>query len=251
MWTRSLLKLNAKQVLATNYWMAFLVCLLSGILGGASIGNTSAATSQWDTNSYNYSSSSFVTLYEFWGMFVTVAMVVFFIAAAIGMCFNIFVTNVVVVGQSRYFMESRGGKSPIATLFSVFGRPGYLNVVKVMFLKNLFVFLWSLLFIIPGIYKSYQYRMVNYLLAENPYMDYRRALELSREMTKDEKFNIFILDLSFIGWYFLGALACGVGVLFVRPYMQATYAELYAALRAKAFTMNLTDTTELGGFMEY
>ena len=130
-------------------------------------------------------------------------------------------------------------------------RPAYRNVVKVMFMKNLFIFLWSLLFVIPGIYKAYQYRMVDYLMAENPYMTYQRALELSRQMTDGEKFNIFILELSFFGWLFLGALACGIGVFFVNPYIEATFAELYAALRAKAFATGMTDASELSDFMRY
>ena len=104
---------------------------------------------------------------------------------------------------------------------------------------------------IPGIYKAYQYRMVDYLMAENPYMTYQRALELSRQMTDGEKFNIFILELSFFGWLFLGALACGIGVFFVNPYIEATFAELYAALRAKAFATGMTDASELSDFMRY
>ena len=148
-------------------------------------------------------------------------------------------------------MASRVGNAPFSSLFSAFGGPAYRNVVKVMFMKNLFIFLWSLLFVIPGIYKAYQYRMVDYLMAENPYMTYQRALELSRQMTDGEKFNIFILELSFFGWLFLGALACGIGVFFVNPYIEATFAELYAALRAKAFATGMTDASELSDFMRY
>lgn len=169
----------------------------------------------------------------------------------VGVLFSVFVSNPVTVGKCRYFMESRVGNAPFSSLFSAFGDPAYRNVVKVMFMKNLFIFLWSLLFVIPGIYKAYQYRMVDYLMAENPYMTYQRALELSRQMTDGEKFNIFILELSFFGWLFLGALACGIGVFFVNPYIEATFAELYAALRAKAFATGMTDASELSDFMRY
>lgn len=173
------------------------------------------------------------------------------IAMVVGVLFSVFVSNPVTVGKCRYFMESRVGNAPFSSLFSAFGGPAYRNVVKVMFMKNLFIFLWSLLFVIPGIYKAYQYRMVDYLMAENPYMTYQRALELSRQMTDGEKFNIFILELSFFGWLFLGALACGIGVFFVNPYIEATFAELYAALRAKAFATGMTDASELSDFMRY
>ena len=156
-----------------------------------------------------------------------------------------------VVGSRRYFMESRLGESPFGTLFSAFGGPHYLNVVFVQFMKSLFIFLWSLLFIIPGIVKAYQYRMVDYLLAENPSMDYHRALELSRQTTAGEKWDMFVLDLSFIGWFWLGALALGIGVLFVAPYYEATWAEFYAAMRAKTFASNMADETELGDFYRH
>ena len=83
-------------------------------------------------------------------------------------------------------------------------------------------------------------------------MTYQRALELSRQMTDGEKFNIFILELSVLRLaFFWEALACGIGVFFVNPYIEATFAELYAALRAKAFATGMTDASELSDFMRY
>ena len=113
---------------------------------------------------------------------------------------------------------------------------------------NIKIFLWGLLFIIPGIIKSYEYYMVPYILAENPGIDSRRAFELSKEMTRDEKFDIFLLALSFIGWYLLGAITCGIGILFLEPYYQATFAELYQVMREKAFRFNFCNESELPGF---
>lgn len=103
--------------------------------------------------------------------------------------------------------------------------------VLVMFMKSLFVFLWSLLFLIPGIIKSYEYRFVAYIVAENPGIDYKTALAVSRDMTYGHKGAMFVLDLSFIGWFLLGGLLCGIGVLFVYPYYDATYAQLYLRLK--------------------
>ncbi len=252
MWTRSLLKSNAKQVLWQNYWKAFLVCLVAEFLAGGSLGSR--------VLSYNYSSDAghynYHNVYGFADVSIlgryASAITGFALALAlIGIAFSIFVGSPTLVGKSRFFMENRVGCSPFSTLFSTIGGPAYLNVVKVMLLKNLFIFLWSLLFVFPGIYKTYQYRMVDYLLAENPYMTYGRAFELSRQMTEGEKFNMFILDLSFFGWLFLGAMLFGIGALFVSPYIEATYAELYAALRAKAFSLNLSDENELSGFVRY
>ena len=78
-----------------------------------------------------------------------------------------------------------------------------------------------------------------------------RAMELSREMMMGEKWHAFVLQLSFIGWVILCSFTFGIGLFFLEPYYQATMAELYAALRSKAFAMNLTDASELGGFVRH
>lgn len=253
MWTRDLLKMNAKQVLRNNYWMALLVAFVASLLAGGSSNIGPTLTFNYTTGSdhYNYQYGYDRTVLPYFGAVAAAAFGFVLIAMVVGVLFSVFVSNPVTVGKCRYFMESRVGNAPFSSLFSAFGDPAYRNVVKVMFMKNLFIFLWSLLFVIPGIYKAYQYRMVDYLMAENPYMTYQRALELSRQMTDGEKFNIFILELSFFGWLFLGALACGIGVFFVNPYIEATFAELYAALRAKAFATGMTDASELSDFMRY
>ena len=253
MWTRDLLKMNAKQVLRNNYWMALLVAFVASLLAGGSSNIGPTLTFNYTTGSdhYNYQYGYDRAVLPYFGAVVAAAFGFVLIAMVVGVLFSVFVSNPVTVGKCRYFMESRVGNAPFSSLFSAFGDPAYRNVVKVMFMKNLFIFLWSLLFVIPGIYKAYQYRMVDYLMAENPYMTYQRALELSRQMTDGEKFNIFILELSFFGWLFLGALACGIGVFFVNPYIEATFAELYAALRAKAFATGMTDASELSDFMRY
>ena len=90
--------------------------------------------------------------------------------------------------------------------------------------------------------------MITYILAENPGIDSKRAFELSKEMTDGEKFDIFWLGLSFIGWILLGTLACGIGVLFVEPYIQATFAELYQVMRDKVHNSGFSDYSELPGF---
>ena len=253
MWTRSLLKTNAKQVLRQNYWMALLVSFIVLLLGSAPNSLRLNFNYSTDVEYYNSQFSPFSAhmrlpfagaLAGFFATYALLLSIVFFVV-------RIFVSNPVQVGSDRYFMESRVGDAPFATLFSAFGNPAYWNVVKVMFLRNLFIFLWSLLFVIPGIYKAYQYRMVDYLLAENPYLPYDRVFEISRQMTDGEKFNIFVLDLSFFGWLFLGTLLLYVGAIFVHPYINATYAELYAAMRAKAFAIGISDEEELSGFLQY
>jgi uncharacterized membrane protein len=87
--------------------------------------------------------------------------------------------------------------------------------------------------------------MVPYILADNPNIGVREASTLSNEMIKVHKFDMFVLALSFIGWYFLGSFALGVGVLFVMPYENATNAELYSVLRKDALKNNLCTYEDL------
>ena len=147
-------------------------------------------------------------------------------------------------------MESRQSPSPFSTVFSVFQTP-YLNVVKVSFLPGLKIFAGMFLLLIPGIYWSYCYALVPYLLAENPYLTTTRAMELSKEMMYGEKLHYFVLELSFIGWNLLCILTFGIGFFFLAPYQSATFAEFYAAMRAKALSMGMTTTQELGGFVPH
>ena len=100
-------------------------------------------------------------------------------------------------------------------------------------LTGLFTFLWSLLFFIPGIVKSYSYAMAPYILQDDPSKDWKIALNESKEMMKGYKWQLFCLDLSFIGWYIVGFLCCCVGVIFVEPYALIARANFYMALKAK------------------
>ena len=137
------------------------------------------------------------------------------------------------IRDRRYFMDSAvmQQSAGIGRIFFAFGGGNYLNVVKTMFLKGLFEGLWSLLLVIPGIYKHYEYYMIPYLLADNPEMDRHEAFRLSKEMMDGNKFNTFVLELSFIGWYLLGILLCCIGGIFVNPYYEMTFVELYWVLR--------------------
>ncbi len=255
MWTRSLLKNNAKAVLRQRYWQCLLACLITDFLGGFStdLADLIGLIPSFFTIGYRYSIDYYIVVAIFLSLLIAMLL------GSLGVIFSIFVSNPLLVGSCRFMMESRYGNAPLETLFSTFRKP-YGNVIKVMLLRKLQVFLWSMLFLVPGIYKQLQYFAVPYLLAENPYLSFPRACELSKAMTEGEKWNIFVLHLSFLGWILLAALASqlvslgllgGVGVIFLNPYMQATYAELYAALRAKAFSLGITDESELAGFVRY
>ena len=110
------------------------------------------------------------------------------------------------------------------------------SVVGLYFIKGLYLFFWSLLLAVPGIIKSYEYRMVPYILAENPGMDSKQVFEISKRMMNGQKMETFILDLSFIGWALVAGITCGIaGVFYVTPYVNATNTELYAFNKVQAY----------------
>ena len=114
------------------------------------------------------------------------------------------------------------------------------------FLTGLFTFLWSLLFVIPGIVKSYSYAMAPYILQDDPSKGWKKALDESKEMMAGNKWQLFCLDFSFIGWYILGFLCCCVGVVFVAPYAMMARANFYMALKAMR-EPPVTEETESNG----
>ena len=236
MWNRSMVKSNAKQVLKLSYWLSFGVCLVASILqevGAASSFN------YWYGSNFWFKEPSFT-------FFNTISMIVIFIFIILfAFVFSVFLMNPIETGKCTFFIRATYGESLFENLFFVFKSGRYIPVVKTMFIRDLKIFLWSLLFIVPGIIKSYEYRMVPYIISEDPSLSPRDAINLSCRMTKGEKGAMFILDLSFFGWYLLGMLALGFGVIFVIPYVEATYAQLYLLLKSKVMPTNITATPGL------
>ena len=134
-------------------------------------------------------------------------------------------------GCRKFFRKNLEEPAKLNNIVYVFSR-NYKNVIKTAFLRDLFIWLWSLLFIIPGIIKSYEYRLVPYIVSENPMISYKDAQAESKKLMKGNKWKTFILDLSFIGWDILSGLTLGVfGIFFVEPYKASTDAALYETLK--------------------
>ena len=238
MWQNSELKQKAKSALNRfGYWTPFFATIVTGLL----------MTDPSNLFSIAKEFPEFERLFENEETAATIGMVSLSVFIISFLC-NIFIGFPILVGMNRFFMENRLSGSKVERVFWVFKSGNYFNVVKIMFLMNLKIFLWSLLLFIPGIIKNYEYYMVPYILSENPGIDSERAFELSKKMTDNEKFDIFLLELSFIGWILLGSLTCGIGILFLEPYYQATFAELYQVMREKAFKFNFYYDSELPGF---
>ena len=258
MWTRVQLKDKAKQALKNNYWKIILVSLLVGLIGGGTATGVtnvleSDSGSSWESELDNeikgeldiyedefdngFSSGdiggiSTIGVAGFLIIFGIVFLFVLAIALVVGFVYSAFIYNPLGVGTSRFFFQSLNEKAEVKEIAFAFDH-NYKNVVKILFVRDIKILLWSLLFIIPGIIKSYEYYMMPYLLAENPNLTKDEAFRLSKQMMSGNKFETFVLELSFIWWDVLSAMTAGVvGIFYVQPYKNLTYAALYEELSA-------------------
>lgn len=211
-----------------NYVSAVVVALLMGIFGTVSGESSARRVSE---NSDIYSGNLF-NVEMITGLLAGIATVVILIVLVA----KVFVGNLLKMGGYRFFILNQTAQPGIGTLLDGFRSGHYVNIVLTMFLRDLFTTLWSLLLVVPGIVKHYEYLMVPYIIAENPAMDYKEAFQISKQMMDGEKMEAFIMDLSFLGWYLLSAVTCGLlEIFYVNPYVQASFAEMYTFNKQKAY----------------
>lgn len=211
-----------------NYVSAVVVALLMGIFGTVSGESSARRVSE---NSDIYSGNLF-NVGMITGLLAGIATVVILIVLVA----KVFVGNLLKMGGYRFFILNQTAQPGIGTLLDGFRSGHYVNIVLTMFLRDLFTTLWSLLLVVPGIVKHYEYLMVPYIIAENPEMDYKEAFQISKQMMDGEKMEAFIMDLSFLGWYLLSAVTCGLlAIFYVNPYVQASFAEMYTFNKQKAY----------------
>lgn len=274
MWIRSELKERGKITFKRFYWKSVLVCLifllLSGGLGsgvGSQVGNTYNSIMY---NDYNYTDSDYYDDDEYYydedldqevsdsfnviegffasglfllfiGIFILILIVTFII--------KLLIVYPIEIGKNNFFMGIREDEKTLDSLIFIYKSGKLKNTIFTMFMKDLFQFLWALLFVIPGIIKSYEYRMIPYILSENPDISRERAFEISKRMMMGNKWKTFVLDLSFLGWQILSGITIGIlGIFYVNPYVQSTNAELYAYLREDALKNGYVSSSELIGF---
>lgn len=151
--------------------------------------------------------------------------------------------SVIEIGYSRFNMDLVDRtEAKIESLFTYFYN--WKTTAATRFLKTLYCFLWSLLFIIPGIIASYSYAMTGYILADHPELTASEAIERSKEMMSGNRFRLFCLHISFIGWAILCAFTLGIGNLWLNPYKQASVAAFYREVSGteRMETMGADDT---------
>lgn len=221
-WTRQQVKAKAKAVMSASYWKMFVVSiLLTAVAGGAPYIIEAVFSPAPMPIDVDYATVTNVILGASVFAGVLELLWLFLVAAPFE------------IGVTKYYVQvSEDSNAAMDRCFDGF-RYNWKNIVWIYFLMVMKLFLWSLLFVIPGIIKAFEYSMIPYLLAENPNMTAKEAFETSKKMTDNEKWNLFVLDLSFIGWYLLGLLCCGVGTIFVAPYVRATEVQVYFVLKTK------------------
>lgn len=168
------------------------------------------------------------------------ASVIIIVGAVILLIYWIFVSKVLEVGKSRFFLENRiYTKTKANKLIIPYKLNNTMNVAKTMFIKNLYTLLWSITIIGP-IIKFYDYYLVPCILAENPNMKTRDILRLSKSMMKHHRWKVFKINLSFIGWDLLGLITLNISnLIYTNPYKNATDAEIYMSLRDMAREENI------------
>ena len=134
------------------------------------------------------------------------------------------------IGYILYHLGIRRGREmPYLTLFDGFSFAG--KAILLYIVQYIFIFLWSLLFVIPGIIAAYRYRFAYYNLCENPDMGVMEALNMSKAQTNGFKWQLFVLDLSFLGWQLLCALTLGILTIWIAPYVQQTDIGYFEAIK--------------------
>lgn len=222
------LRAKAWDSLKGKYWMAFVVVLVTGLIG--SIGNSFV--------SFGQNLSEVLGLVETTEMDSTMIMGalllngVVIVSAVIGLLFSIFVTDAITVGVSNYFIKNTYSKPSFSDVFSGF-KVKYGRNIGTLLLVGIKVVLWSFLFIIPGIIKAYEYAIIPYILADDPQISSKDTFKKAKQMMKGNKWRLFKLEFSFIGWLVLCVLTLGIGTFFLIPYVNAANAEFYTELKNK------------------
>ncbi len=227
MWKISELKATGKAAVKGNYWKSVLAAFLFSLtIGAAATGTASGNASEQlnDIVSGLTDSQILMLVFTVFAILSAVALIVKLV--------KIFVLNPLSVGCKAFFKNNCQTQDAELSDLGYGFRTNYWKFVGAVLLKDIMIFLWGLLLVIPGIIKVYSYRMVEFILIDNPEMPIKDAITLSRQMMNGNKWRAFLLDLSFIGWYFLSALTLGlVGLFWLSPYQDHTDAALYLALK--------------------
>ena len=248
MWDRPLFKASGKNAFLSNYWPCVGVSVLFLLLVGLDLPSTLHERVQEIINLFHSLglhglAELFLPLKQITGILAPISL-----GFAATVLLSLLVANPYEVGLCRFFLENTPARPAPFSRVGFGFQANYGNVVLTQFLRNLFLVLWTLLFIVPGILRSLGYFAIPFLLAENPDLPWKRTIQLSLAMTKGYKWEIFVFYLSYLGWFLLSGLTLGlVGIFYANPYCYAAQAEIYRFLRQRALTEGLATPEELPG----
>ena len=207
----------AREKLAGNWKTAVIVALIAWFLGGLIV--TSNVNLEFKIDE---ETTVNVPTIQYWFLNTLRISTIMFLV-------NFIIGGVIRQGYAVYLLKQHDGKNAeINDLFSQFHRFGDGFCLKL--LEGLYIALWTLLLIIPGIIATFKYAMAPFIMAENPEMTASEAITASKQLMEGHKWELFCLNFSFIGWELLGTITFGIGALFVTPYMNAAYAAFYREL---------------------
>lgn len=219
--TSSELRAVARQNLEGTWGISVGVALVASLLGGSMAGAGSNVN-------FNVSEENIRNLPPvFWTVLLPLVSVAGLLSLA-----ALILGGTVELGYAKFLLKQHDRKElQFSDLFSQFERFGTGFAQK--FLRILYITLWTLLLVIPGIVKGLSYAMTPFILEEHPEMTASQAIKASMQLMDGHKMDLFILGLSFIGWSLLACLTMGIGFLFLNPYMNAAYAAFYRDISRK------------------
>ena len=232
---------NARDALRGKWTIAVLVGLVATLLGGAGSGGPEVKLTIDGSGAHASFEFAGQTIFSTGGGLNSdigaflVGSAIYITIAAIAMAVVYFVLgSIISVGYARFNLDLVDGGNPsFETLFGYFSYWKTTAVARL--LQSLYVLLWSLLFIIPGIMASYSYAMTEFILAEHPELTAGEAIAQSKVMMAGNRWRLFCLHFSFIGWDILCTLTMGIGHLWLRPYRQAADAVFYREITGSGY----------------
>ena len=229
MWNRADIKAKGKESFKRNYWKSVLTALIylifftSSGVASKSGAEDEGGLSQVMNDILNSPDAAAI---------IAVILGIVGVAMIVSCLINIFVLNPLEAGCNRFFLVNQSENATISEWLHCF-KNNYITAAISLLIRDLLILVGFILFVIPGIIQCYSYRLVPYIVADDPQISAGDAVKRSRMMMKGQKWNCFVFDLSFIGWGILSLLTFGiVGVFYANPYYHNADAALYQAIKA-------------------
>lgn len=250
---RKYIKSVAKAQLKDNYLKTVIIAFLMSMTGyiGSSFSNSYYNNEQNLEQAIDNSINTFVNLEGLIVLGLFAVVIISFLAYFI---FQAVIADVLYAGGVRYFLKRRKNQPvEIEEIIANFKDKTYRNMAKINISKQISVFLWSLLFVIPGIIKGFEYYAINYILAVRPDISKDEAFRISKNVMHGHKMELFELYFSFIGWFLLSAFVPFglLSMFYVKPYLTLAEVEFMCAVRQKAIFDGVISPFDFPDYEEY